>query len=169
MPVWACYDCLVMISHLPLVNVSMSGSATIFLSTVAKILRFDFIPLNELMENNLDVGSASSSFNDKFSLNGYGSTSILLNLAVFVAFFVIMILANATALCLDCGHGTSKSKAVPNGRTHVPIMSSSQKALNAFFRLILFTFFEFFVCILINFKAVSSPFLLDSNAWFCRH
>jgi hypothetical protein len=35
---------MVLISHLSLINVSMPGGTSVFLSTVAKILRFGFIP-----------------------------------------------------------------------------------------------------------------------------
>lgn len=155
MPIWACYDSLVLITHLPLVNVSLGGAPTIFLTSIARILRLDFIPLDDFFRDSFDVGSASSSFNEIFLQSGYKSTSILLNLAIFCTMFLLMILLNAFAKCLDCSYAASKGNVIPNGRTHVPRMTASQKAMNASFRLILFTFFEFFICILVNFKAVS--------------
>ena len=45
LPVWACYDTLLLISHLPLLNVNMPGPTVIFLTTLAKILSFEFIQL----------------------------------------------------------------------------------------------------------------------------
>ena len=66
LPIWACYDCLVLISHLPLVNVALGGGPTIFLSTVARILRFEFIPLDDLLTDQFTVGSAENSFNAIF-------------------------------------------------------------------------------------------------------
>lgn len=77
-------------------------------------------------------------------------------MASFTAFFIIMILVNAFSKCMDCSYAVNRSKPMVNGRTHVPVMTASQKALNASFRLILLTFFENFICILLNFKAVSS-------------
>ena len=43
-------------------------------------------------------------------------------------------------------------KPLPNGRTEVINMSSVYKTVNMFFRLLLFTFLELFICLLINFK-----------------
>ena len=55
LPVWACYDCLVLISHLPMLNTAMPGRASIFLSEIANILRFNFEFLRNWHED-VDVG-----------------------------------------------------------------------------------------------------------------
>lgn len=56
LPVWATYEALVFISHIPMVNVAMPGSAAIVLTEVAKILRLSFIPINQILIDNFDVG-----------------------------------------------------------------------------------------------------------------
>lgn len=45
--IWACYDVLVLISHLPLLNISYSGRVAIMLTEIAKVLRFEFVPVDE--------------------------------------------------------------------------------------------------------------------------
>ena len=63
LPIWTCYDSLVLISHLPLVNASIPGGMTIFLSTVAKILRFGFIPYDRWIAKSADVVLSNSTYN----------------------------------------------------------------------------------------------------------
>ena len=58
LPVWSCHQTLVLISHLPMLNLSMPGSAAIVLSEVAKALRLDFIPLRRVLDEYFDVGAA---------------------------------------------------------------------------------------------------------------
>jgi hypothetical protein len=56
LPVWATYETLVLIAHLPMVNVAMPGSAAIVLTELAKILRLSFIPVGDLWS---DVGKSN--------------------------------------------------------------------------------------------------------------
>ena len=42
LPIWAAYDSLVLISHLPLINVQIPGRTSVLLSEIAKVLRLDF-------------------------------------------------------------------------------------------------------------------------------
>mmetsp|Transcript_36000 Transcript_36000/g.43964 ORF Transcript_36000/g.43964 Transcript_36000/m.43964 type:complete len:136 (-) Transcript_36000:707-1114(-) len=44
---WACYDTLLLIGHLSLLNISMPGPIVIFLTTLVKVLNFEFVPLEE--------------------------------------------------------------------------------------------------------------------------
>ena len=57
LPIWTCYDCLLLITHLPLVNVSIPGRTSILLSEIAKILRFSFEPLKNWYSD-IDVGNS---------------------------------------------------------------------------------------------------------------
>jgi hypothetical protein len=53
---------MILISHLPLVNASIPGGMTIFLSTVAKILRFGFIPYDRWIAIAAEVVTSNSSY-----------------------------------------------------------------------------------------------------------
>jgi len=151
---------MVLISHLPLVNASIPGGMTIFLSTVAKILRFGFIPYDKWIATAADVVISNSSYSYIFEQNGYGSTSIVLNLAALIALFVLTSWFIIFAKCMDCSYLKSEKKPVPNGREMARNLTYGQLALNCFFRLVMLTFLEFFLCILINLKAVSITLVL---------
>ena len=150
---------MVLISHLPLVNASIPGGMTIFLSTVAKILRFGFIPYDKWIATAADVVISNSSYSYIFEQNGYGSTSIVLNLAALIALFVLTSWCIIFAKCMDCSYLKSEKKPVPNGREMARNLTYGQLALNCFFRLVMLTFLEFFICILINLKAVSNALI----------
>ena len=51
LPIWACYDSLVLISHLPMLNIAIPGSSAVLLTEMAKIFRFNFIPVSEWLGN----------------------------------------------------------------------------------------------------------------------
>ena len=42
LPIWATYDILVLITHLPLINVQIPGRTSVFLSEIARVLRLSF-------------------------------------------------------------------------------------------------------------------------------
>ena len=54
-PFWALYDTLQLLTHLPLANVSMPGQATVFLSTLATILRFSILEVDKIVAAQLGV------------------------------------------------------------------------------------------------------------------
>jgi len=58
LPVWSCHQTLVLISHLPMLNLNMPGSAAIVLTEAAKALRLDFIPARRILDEFFDVGAA---------------------------------------------------------------------------------------------------------------
>ena len=157
---------MVLISHLPLVNASIPGGMTIFLSTVAKILRFGFIPYDKWIATASDVVISNSSYSYIFEQNGYGSTSIVLNLAALIALFVLTSWCIIFAKCMDCSYLKSEKKPVPNGREMARNLTYSQLALNCFFRLVMLTLLEFFICILINLKAVSNALIFIISITF---
>ena len=157
---------MVLISHLPLVNASIPGGMTIFLSTVAKILRFGFIPYDKWIATAADVVISNSSYSYIFEQNGYGSTSIVLNLAALIALFVLTSWCIIFAKCMDCSYLKSEKKPVPNGREMARNLTYSQLALNCFFRLVMLTLLEFFICILINLKAVSNALIFIISITF---
>ena len=70
LPIWACYDCLVLISHLPLLNTAMPGRTSVLLSEVAKILRFTFIHAED-WHSDLDTGHGALPLSNLFMQNGY--------------------------------------------------------------------------------------------------
>ena len=153
LPVWACYDCLVLITHLPLICISFPGNMTIMLSQFARILRLQFFTLEKSFTEHVDIGNANTPLNLVFYQNGYESSSIILNLTIFLALFGIIFLAQLFAKCADCMYVASDpKKPMPNGRTEVIHMSTVYKTVNMFFRMLLFTFLELFICLLINFK-----------------
>ena len=45
MPIWACYDTLVLMTHLPMLNMAIPGGTAILLTEMAQIFRFNFIPV----------------------------------------------------------------------------------------------------------------------------
>jgi len=151
-PIWACYDCLVLVTHLPLLNIGMPGRASILLSEIAKILRFSFEPLMDWYSD-IDVGESDSPLTNVFMQNGYESTSIIINLAVILAIFSLLIIAIVFAKCIDCNYVTNLQVPYPNGRTEVRSLTATQKVLNTVFRLFMVLFFEIFICTLINFEA----------------
>ncbi len=83
----------------------------------------------------------------------------MLNLAAIIALFVLTIVFIFIAECMDCSYLNSQKKPVPNGREMARNLTYGQKAFNCFFRLIMLTFLEFFICILINLKAVSNALI----------
>ena len=56
-PIWSCYDCLVLITHLPLLNIMVPGRTSILLSEIAKVLRFSFEPMRDWYKD-MDVGDS---------------------------------------------------------------------------------------------------------------
>jgi len=146
-----------LISHLPLVNVNMPGSAAIVLSEAAKILRLDFLPLR-LVFDTVDVGNANTALNSLMHQNGYTSTSILLNLTPLVALYLLLFLVSLISKCAEkasIADDEKKPKQMINGRNFVRQLTASQKVLNAFFRFKYMTLLEFFIAIFINLRGVS--------------
>lgn len=120
LPIWATYETLVLISHLPMLNVTMPGSAAIVLTECANILRlnFDFLAIEDLFIDNLDVGNSDKPLNTLVAQNGYMYTSILLNMTSFFIIYLVLFLALVISKCLDSSEVTAKSpKPMINGRT----------------------------------------------------
>ena len=155
LPVWATYEALILISHLPMLNVTMPGSAAIVLTECAKILRlnFDFLSLEDLFIDNVDVGNSDKSVNTLLAQNGYMHTSILLNMTSFFVIYFVLLLALVVSKCLDSSEVTAKStKPMMNGRTEVRSLTLTQKVVNAIFKFVRITMLVQLICMLINLK-----------------
>lgn len=152
LPVWACYDCLVLITHLPLLNTAMPGRASIFLVQIANILRFNFDYMDD-WHKDIDVGNGDRPLTNLFMQNGYSATSIVINIFMILVFFGVLVVGLGLAKIGDCTYISSLKEPRLNGRTEVRVLSSSQKASNMIFRLLLAAFLEIFICLLINFKS----------------
>ena len=160
MPVWASYDALVLISHIPMINISMPSKTSIALTELSKTLRLDFIPLSDWVKDwtSSSIGYADKPLTIMLERDGYDATSILLNLAPFVFLFLLFVLAQLVAKCADCTYvRIVLKKPQPNGRSLSRSMTMTQKTLNGLVRLLVVTQTEFFICLFINFKAVSGP------------
>ena len=72
---------------------------------------------------------------------------------MILTLFGLLLLALVLAKGIDCSYVTDKKQTNPNGRTEVRTLTASQKVSNMIFRLLLVTFMEIFICLLINFKA----------------
>lgn len=106
LPVWACYDSLVLISHLPLLNTAMPGRASIFLAEIANILRFNFEFIGDWYRE-VDVGHGDRPLTNLFMQNGYSATSIVINLFMVLVFLAVLILGVGFAKIGDCTYVTS--------------------------------------------------------------
>lgn len=106
LPVWACYDCLVLISHLPLLNTAMPGRASIFLAQIANILRFNFEFVDVWYED-IDVGKGDRPLTNLFMQNGYAATSIIINLFMVLSFMAALIVCLGIAKISDCSYISS--------------------------------------------------------------
>ena len=144
-----------------MVNVTMPGSAAIVLAEFAKVLRLEFIPLHQLLEDSSDIGNSGNGYNNLMVQNKYESTSILLNLSMFMAIFLFLVLAQIISSVLDIARAKGRIETTPqktmtsNGRSIVRPMTMFQKSLNILMRFLMVTFLEFFICCLINLKASS--------------
>ena len=54
-PIWGFYDTLQLLTHLPLANVSMPGQTAMFLSTLARMLRFNVLSIDKVVAYILGV------------------------------------------------------------------------------------------------------------------
>lgn len=159
MPIWACYDTLALISHLPMINISIPGRTSIMLTELAKALRFDFIPMNDWVRDWADdsIGYADSPLSITMQRNGYDACSILLNISPFIVAFIVLMLMQLFAKCADCTYvSIVRKEAQPNGRGLVRTLTLTQKMQNCMARFLMVTQLEFFICLFINFKAVST-------------
>lgn len=155
LPIWACYDCLVLITHLPLVNIQVPGKATVVFKEIAQILRLHFEPVQDWYKN-VDVGDAARPLTNVLMHNGYDSTSIIINLFPILCIFGLLLVAMVFAKCIDCSYVSSLAQPNPNGRTHVRVLTATQKVVNVMFRMLKVFFLELFICILINMEAKTS-------------
>lgn len=154
LPVWATYDSLVLVTHLPLVNVQVPGRTSILLSELAKVLRLD-LELWKDWYKDVDVGAADRPLTNIMMHNGYTSTSIIINLFPILCLFGLLTVSFVFAKCYDCSAFTSsrRNQPQPNGRTEVRMLTATQKVSNMIFRLLMIFFLEIFICILVNVKA----------------
>ena len=150
-PIWATYDTLVLITHLPLLNIMIPGRTSILLSEIAKVLRFSFEPMRDWFKD-MDVGNSDQPLTNILMQNGYDSTSIIINLASILAIFILLLVALMLAKCIDCSYVTNLKQPNPNGRTYTRSLSATQKITSMMFKLLLVFFLEIFICLLINFK-----------------
>mmetsp|Transcript_5486 Transcript_5486/g.7332 ORF Transcript_5486/g.7332 Transcript_5486/m.7332 type:complete len:366 (-) Transcript_5486:1025-2122(-) len=133
----------------------MPGSSAIVLSEAAKILRLDFIPLERAFSDNFDIGTSNKQLNTLMGQNGYSATSILLNLAPYIAIYALILIANIVIKCMSAAYLDPNKRVRPviNGHSEPRLLTGSQKALNVFCRFKFATLLEFFICALINLKA----------------
>lgn len=124
LPIWACYDCLVLISHLPLINTAMPGRTSVFLSEIAKILRFTFVHVEDWYSD-LDTGNAALPLSNLFMQNGYTASSIIINLAMILLLFGLLLLALVFAKCVDCSYLEGLRKPNLNGRTETRALTAT--------------------------------------------
>lgn len=54
--IWVCYDTLALISHMPMINLQFTGNMSVCFIEFAKVLRLDFIPVADWIEDWTDVG-----------------------------------------------------------------------------------------------------------------
>lgn len=111
-----------------MLSVNMPGSAAIVLSEAAKILRLDFIELDRVFEHYFDVGNARKELNTLMGQNGYGATSIVLNLTPIIALNVLILLATIIVSCSNMSVITDPnrlSKPIINGHSEPRTLSPS--------------------------------------------
>ena len=138
-----------------MLNVTMPGSAAIVLTECAKILRlnFDFLSVEDLFIDYLDVGNSDKPLNTLVAQNGYMYTSILLNMTSFFIIYIVLFLALVISKCFDSSDITSKSpKPMINGRTSVRSLSLTHKVLNVIFKFMRITMLVQLICMFINVK-----------------
>lgn len=155
LPIWSCHQTLMLIMHLPMLNVNMPGSAAIVLTEAAKILRLEMIPLRRVLDDNFNVGGAGNALNMIMEQNGYAASSILLNLAPIIAIYTLLLLAQIIVKCMSSPYSDPNKVPRPmiNGHSEARTLTASQKALNVLFRFQNTMLLEFFICTLINMKA----------------
>ena len=104
--------------------------------------------------------------------NGYAATSILFNLATFIAIYALILLANIVVKMMSSAYDdpSRRGKLVVTGHSEPRYLSGSQKALNVFIRFKYATLLEFFLCAMINLKAVCTHLNLFNmhlcDCWF---
>ena len=103
LPIWACYDCLVLITHLPLINVQIPGKTSVLLTEIAKVLRFQFETVLDWTKD-MDVGDSDRPLTNILAQNGYDSTSIITNLSSILGMFIVLLLLLIFAKCIDCSY-----------------------------------------------------------------
>ena len=59
LPIWTCYQALVLTTHLPLLNVNMPGSSAIVLSEAAKALRLDHFQTERIWKEFFEIGNSN--------------------------------------------------------------------------------------------------------------
>ena len=97
MPIWALYDTLLLIGHLPLINVNMSGATVIFLTTMTKTLSFSFFDLGSPLIDLLNKDAENENLGVLFFQSGYESVFVLVNLARTIFAIAILVLFGSCA------------------------------------------------------------------------
>ena len=115
----------------------------------------EFVPVSDWILDAVDEGQANTALDNLFRQNGYEARSIILNLASIMSIFLLLLIFLLYGFLKDMGRTKLGQIPTPNGRTEVRYMSNTTKAINTFVRFMLLTFFEVFVCLLVNFKSVS--------------
>ena len=80
----------------------------------------------------------------------------MLNLAPYILIYALILLANIIVKCMTSAYidPRRQPKPVITGHSEPRYLTGSQKALNVFFRFKFATLLEFFLCAMINLKAV---------------
>jgi len=153
LPVWACYDNLLLISHLPLLNVNMPAETVIFLTTLQKILSLQFFPLESSLIEILNKDALNENLGVIFFQSGYESVLSLVNMARFLVLFALMIVLAYVASHLDKRGVWPISKGEPNGRTFIHVWTWRRVVANMTLRLAICLQTPIFVSVLINVMA----------------
>lgn len=152
MPIWALYDTLLLIGHLPLMNVNMSGTTVIFLTTLTKTLSFSFIDLGSPIINLLNEDAQNENLGVLFFQSGYESVFVIVNLARSIFGVILLVLFGSCASKLDKYKICKWGKPRPNGRTVVQQTHWNDVVYNVAFRTLLCIYLTCSIAIFINLK-----------------
>ena len=163
-PIWALYDTLLLIGHLPLLNVNMPGTVVIFLTQLTKTLSFEFIALESTIINALNVSANNQNLGVLFYQAGYESVYVTVNLCRTFVILLFLLAVRVMFSCLDRSENCKIKRWSPNGRTEQPKngLKCSDVLYNIATRIILCVFIIICVSIFINLQTVSQVILLSS-------
>jgi len=159
LPIWALFNTLQILVHLPLVNVPMPGNATAFLKGLLDIARLEVFNVRPWIKDWLRYPDGLDGLNAIFNDYGYDSKAAIVNLGVLTGLLFLGVLALIIAALVD--QISNKVLFAKNNRTHpdLPDKTTATWAVatqNAFLRFGFEVFLEFFLCALINVVSMGS-------------
>ena len=151
------YDTLLLISHLPLMNVNMPGATVVFLTTLSKVLSFEFVAMEGWMIGLLNKDAKNENLGVLFYQAGYESVFIIVNSSRTVLALLCLLLLGLIARHLDKNEECMRSRErKPNGRTHVRAWTWNDFVSNMVLRVIMCSYLTITVSVFINMKTVSA-------------